>query len=59
MSQKEKLIRALTRRPPPADFTWLDLVKLLKAFGFEKLPSGKIGGSRRKFMREDGRLISL
>ena len=47
MSKLDKLIARLCRRPK--DFTWEELEKLLMAYGFELLKSGKTGGSRRKF----------
>ena len=48
MSQIEKL--KLSFRDCRSTFRYCDLEKLLSAFGFEKVRSGKTGGSRRRFM---------
>jgi predicted RNA binding protein YcfA (HicA-like mRNA interferase family) len=34
-------------------------VKVLYYFGYEQMPKGKTGGSRRKFVHENGQIISL
>jgi hypothetical protein len=48
MSKREKLVqRFLTR---PNDFTWQELVTMLKGFGYEQVSGGKSGGSRVKFL---------
>lgn len=59
MSKKDKLIKKLQSNPPPKDFTWNELIKVLKHFGFEIISSGKTGGSRRKFMNKNKVIISL
>jgi predicted RNA binding protein YcfA (HicA-like mRNA interferase family) len=57
MSKIEKLIGRLQSRPK--DFTWEEIKKVLKHYGYEEVPKGKTGGSRRKFMNEDNVIISL
>jgi hypothetical protein len=57
MSKLEKLIvRFLSY---PNDFTWEELLKILNHFGYKELPTGKTGGSRRKFVDEQKHIISL
>ncbi|CAN5860267.1 hypothetical protein BH24BAC1_BH24BAC1_41590 [soil metagenome] len=48
MSKIDKLIERLCTKP--RDFTWEELLKILKARGFEEKPPGKTGGSRRRFV---------
>ena len=48
MSRIEKLIGKLHSKP--RDFTWSELGKLLKFYGYEELKSGKTTGSRRAFV---------
>jgi predicted RNA binding protein YcfA (HicA-like mRNA interferase family) len=57
MSQREKLIDRLLSIPK--DFTWEELIKVLKAFGFDELKGGKTSGSRRKFVDENKNIIDL
>jgi hypothetical protein len=57
MSQVEKLIIRLLSYPK--DFTWEELIKILRHFGYEELKGGKTGGSRRKFANHDKHIISL
>lgn len=57
MSQQEKLIERFKSKPK--DFRWEELTKLLKGFGYNLLPTGKTGGSRRRFYHESGDFISL
>lgn len=57
MSKIEKLIGRLLSRPK--DFTWEEMIKVLKHYGYEEMPKGKTGGSRRKFVNEDNVIISL
>ena len=59
MSQLNKIITKLQKRPTPRGFTWDDLLKVLTHFGFEPIPRGKTGGSRRKFINADKVIISL
>ena len=48
MSRKEKLIARLYQKPK--DFTWNELMTLLKALGYKPGKTGKTGGSRRRFI---------
>lgn len=48
MSKNEKLVLKLLSKPK--DFTYSELVKLLKYFGYEEVPRGKTAGSRRAFV---------
>ncbi|MDR6966280.1 putative RNA binding protein YcfA (HicA-like mRNA interferase family) [Flavobacterium arsenatis] len=57
MSKVEKLIEKLKARPK--DFTWDEMLKVLKHFGFEQMAQGKTGGSRRKFVNSEKQVISL
>jgi hypothetical protein len=49
MSRTEKLIQKLLSGPK--DFTYDDLVRLLRAFGYEEIKKGKTSGSRRAFLK--------
>ncbi|WP_370088214.1 type II toxin-antitoxin system HicA family toxin [Ekhidna sp.] len=57
MSKHEKLLRKL--KSYPKDFTWNELVTLLSGFGFEEFNKGKTSGSRRRFVNENQKIISL
>jgi len=57
MSKVEKLIEKLKSKPK--DFTWDEMVKVLKTFGYEQTSQGKTGGSRRKFVNESNQIISM
>jgi len=54
MSGIEKLVERF--KTVPSDFTWLELVRLLKSFGYEEK---KGAGSRRKFRGENLPAINL
>lgn len=56
MSKIQKLIDEFTRRPPPKDFGWNDLVRLLNHFGYEEIEGS---GSRKKFVGGLGHKILL
>jgi hypothetical protein len=57
MSRIEKLpFRLLS---VPTDFTWDELVKVLNHFGYYETECGKTGGSRRKFVDENGNSFNL
>ena len=53
MSTKSKLLKRLNAEP--SDFTWIELVKLLKEFGYTEIKTGKTGGSRRRFINSETR----
>ena len=57
MSKKEKLARRLQSRP--ADFTFDELVTLLRSFGYSLETAGKTSGSRVIFINQDGDYIRL
>lgn len=57
MSKSDKLLERLLKKPPPSDFTWDELCKVLKGFGYRQLKQGKTGGSRRKFFNDDKDLL--
>ena len=40
MSKREKLYQRLHRVPPPKDFTWEELLTLMRRFGFEESCDG-------------------
>ncbi len=57
MSKRGKLVqRFLTM---PSDFTWQELVTMLKGFGYEQVIGAKSGGSRVKFLHQALPPISL
>jgi len=57
MSKKEKLLKRLFTIP--SDLTWNELVLVLAHLGYHQLSNGISGGSRRRFIDERGRVISL
>ncbi|NKB70957.1 MAG: addiction module toxin, HicA family [Candidatus Latescibacteria bacterium] len=57
MARQEKLIAKL--RQKSSDFTWGDLVSLLKGLGYKQVKPGKTAGSRRRFLHPDHGFISL
>ncbi len=56
MSRKQKLLQNLRKNPPPTDFSWDDVVTLMKLCGFEELRNT---GSRRKFVHRNGVKVIL
>ncbi|MFL5754388.1 MAG: type II toxin-antitoxin system HicA family toxin [Bacteroidia bacterium] len=57
MSQLEKLNERL--KSNPRDFTWTELVKLLRKLGYTEMKTGKTGGSRRRFVNQEDDIIML
>ena len=57
LSKKEKLVRRFQSRP--ADFTFDELITLLKSMGYSLEAAGKTSGSRVVFSNEDGDYIRL
>lgn len=57
MSRKEKLLKKFLTIP--SDFTWNELVLVLAYLGYLQLSNGTTGGSRRRFVGENGEVISL
>jgi hypothetical protein len=57
MSQKEKILKRL--RSKPRDFTWNELITLPTSLGYDQGPTGKAGGSRRRFIHPKAAIISL
>jgi hypothetical protein len=55
MSKEEKLIARLVSRPK--DFTYEELRRLLKYFGYEESNCGKTSGSRVAFIHVDSKHI--
>ena len=55
MSKIEKLINRLKTRPK--DFTFSELVKLLKHFGYKEIKIGKTAGSRKAFVNNSTKHI--
>lgn len=51
MSTKEKLVERFLRQPK--DFTYQELTKLLKGFGYVEETKGKTSGSRVMFFNQD------
>nr|DAR86398.1 MAG TPA: hypothetical protein [Caudoviricetes sp.] len=54
MSQAEKLLAKLLRKPTPKDFTWDELCIILTRYGFELEKTGQSGGSARRFVHTSG-----
>lgn len=57
MSRIDKLIDRF--KSLPVDFSWNDLLKLMKHFDFEESQKGKTSGSRVSFWRKDFPLVNL
>ena len=57
VSQIKKLL--LKFKIMPKDLSWLELVKILKYYGYSEIMSGKTSGSRRKFKNDAGAIITL
>lgn len=57
MGTKDKLIDRFTSQP--SDFTFDELEKLLKHFGYEKSNKGKTSGSRVVYKNTDKRPIMI
>ena len=57
LSKKEKLVRRLRSRP--VDFTFDELITLLRHFGYSVEAAGKTSGSRVAFANQDGDYIRL
>jgi len=58
MSQEEKLVKRLLLKP--TDFTYEELKKLLRKFGYSESQSGKTSGSRVAFINlVSGHIIRL
>ena len=57
MAKKDKLIERFLQNPK--DFSWAELVRLLKGFGYQEVTLGKTGGSRRRFVHETLPTITL
>ena len=48
MTKREKVLERLLSKPK--DFTWDELTKVLKDFGYEQDNAGKTSGSRARFI---------
>ncbi len=58
MSRKEKIIARFLSRP--RDFTYDELVSILKIYGYEEVRTGRTTGSARAFVRgPSGHIIRL
>ena len=55
MSKAEKLLRRFLSKP--TDFTYDELRKLLKAYGYDEDTAGKTSGSRVTFVNSDTKHI--
>ena len=49
MSKYDKLLARLLSQP--TDFTWDELLRVLRQLGYEEQAAGKTGGSRRAFVK--------
>ncbi|MFN6374825.1 MAG: type II toxin-antitoxin system HicA family toxin [Chitinophagia bacterium] len=57
MSKKKKLLNRLLEIP--SDFTWGELIAVLKLLGYQQVASGITGGSRRRFVNLEGKVILI
>ena len=57
MARRDKLLDQF--RQQPADFTWNELVGLLRTFGYEVEAKGRTSGSRVRFARHGYPSINL
>lgn len=57
MGKKDKLLLKLLSQPK--DYRWEELVVVLKTFGYTEEPTGKTGGSRRRFTNGDNKAITF
>ena len=57
MSKKEKLARRFKSRP--TDFTFDELITLLRSLGYSMETAGKTSGSRMAFANQDGDYIRV
>lgn len=57
MGKKEKLLQKLLSNPK--DFRWEELKAVLGIFGYTEEPTGKTGGSRRRFTCEGKKAITF
>ena len=55
MSKAEKLIKRFLSKPK--DFTYSELEKLLKGFGYKEVKMGKTSGSRVAFINDETKHI--
>ena len=55
MSKYDKLLARLLAQP--TDFTWAELVRLLRLLDFTEQAAGKTGGSRRAFSHSTSGVI--
>ena len=58
MSRRNKILRRFLTKP--ADFTFDEMSRLLKGFGYEEIRTGKTAGSRMAFIsKTSGHIIRL
>ncbi len=57
MTRSDKLMQRFQGRP--RDFTWSELVRLLRYLGYMEAKPGKTGGSRRRFVHPHAEPITL
>jgi hypothetical protein len=58
MSRRDKLLSRFLKKP--ADFSFDEMSRLLKGFGYEEVKSGKTSGSRVAFIsRTSGHIVRL
>ncbi|MGH6905327.1 MAG: type II toxin-antitoxin system HicA family toxin [Geminicoccaceae bacterium] len=57
MARRDKLLERF--RQQPADFSWDELVRLLRSFGYVLETKGKTSGSRARFVRPSYPPINL
>ena len=57
MSKKKKLLNRFLE--VPSDFTWRELIIVLKLLGYHQVANGMTGGSRRRFVNTEGKVMLL
>ena len=51
MTKRDKILRRFLAKPK--DFSWRELMVLLRGFGYEQVGGGRTGGSRVRFLHPD------
>ena len=57
MTKSDKLLKKFKSKPK--DFTYEELVQILKYFGYEEFKTGKTTGSAKKFKNDKNDLINF
>lgn len=55
LTAQEKLLKRFKSKP--TEFSWSELMRLLRFVGYEELKTGKTGGSRRRFKNQKNDIL--